>query len=106
MLTVSVDVALRLHPVLPSNSRIAHKDTVLPQGGGPDGKSPILVPKGTMIAFGIAALHRRRDLWGEDADEFRPERWENERSSSVGDAYVPLDCITSPFLHSTSTLFF
>lgn len=36
-----------------------------------------------MIAFGIAAMHRRKDLWGEDADDFRPERWRNEKSSWV-----------------------
>ena len=24
-------------------------------------------------------MHRRKDLYGEDADDFRPERWEEER---------------------------
>lgn len=36
-----------------------------------------------MVAFGIAAMHRRKDLWGEDADDFRPERWRNDKSSWV-----------------------
>lgn len=44
-----------------------------------------------MIAYGIAALHRRKDLWGEDADDFRPERWANEKSSSVSSAFLRLD---------------
>lgn len=52
------------------------EDTILPTGGGPDGKSPIFVPEGTMVSFSIMTLHRRKDLWGEDAEEFRPERWE------------------------------
>jgi cytochrome P450 len=51
-------------------------DTTLPVGGGPTGKSPIFVPTGTNIAFHVTALHRRKDLWGEDAEDFRPERWE------------------------------
>ena len=65
----------RLYPVLPSNSRVAYQDTVLPTGGGPDGKAPVFVAKGTMVAFSITALHRRKDIWGEDASLFRPERW-------------------------------
>ena len=35
--------------------------------------------KGTMVHFSIFALHRRRDPWGEDAEEFRPERWLDEK---------------------------
>jgi cytochrome P450 len=69
-------LALRLLPVLPQDSRVAMEDTILPTGGGPEGKSRILVPSGTMVSFSIMALHRRKDLWGEDAEEFLPERWE------------------------------
>lgn len=43
-----------------------------------------------MVAFGIAALHRRKDLWGEDADDFRPERWVHEKSSSVSTTFIRL----------------
>ncbi|KAF4628927.1 hypothetical protein G7Y89_g9221 [Cudoniella acicularis] len=68
--------SLRLDAVVPLNTRMALVDTCLPRGGGPDGKSPIFVPAGTNIAFHVTALHRRKDLWGDDAEEFRPERWE------------------------------
>ena len=61
------------------NSREAFEDTVLPVGGGPDGKSPIFVPKGRVVAWSVFAMHRRKDFFGEDADEFRPERWETLR---------------------------
>ncbi|KAF7942364.1 hypothetical protein EAE99_000414 [Botrytis elliptica] len=50
------------------------EDCVLPRGGGPDGKSPILVRPGTEIRIVFHALHKDRDIWGEDAMEFRPER--------------------------------
>lgn len=76
-------LALRTHPVLPCNSRVAATDTVLPVGGGTDGLSPIFVAKGTMIAYHVSALHRRKDLWGPDADEYRPERWVDEKFSWV-----------------------
>ncbi|OJA18405.1 hypothetical protein AZE42_06397 [Rhizopogon vesiculosus] len=35
------------------------------------------VPKGTRIVASIAAYNRNKDLWGEDAHEFNPERWLN-----------------------------
>ena len=49
--------------------------SVLPRGGGPDGMSPVLVRKGDNVAFCVYAMHRRKDLYGEDAEEFHPERW-------------------------------
>lgn len=68
--------ALRLFPPVATNSRQANKDTVLPKGGGPDGQSPVFIPKGTTARYSTHSLHRRKDLWGEDAEEFRPERWQ------------------------------
>ena len=68
--------ALRLYPVVPYNARMSYTDTILPLGGGPDGKSPVFVPKNTTIQYNLYAMHRRKDYYGEDADEFRPERWD------------------------------
>ncbi|KXH46083.1 cytochrome P450 [Colletotrichum nymphaeae SA-01] len=70
---------LRLHSVVPFNSRRALVDTTLPTGGGPHGTDPIFVPAGTEVNFSTHVLHRRKDLWGGDADEFVPERWERKR---------------------------
>ncbi|KAK3117919.1 hypothetical protein LTR53_000211 [Teratosphaeriaceae sp. CCFEE 6253] len=67
---------LRLHPTVPLNARTATRDTTLPTGGGPDQTSPIAVPKGQTVGFSVYLMHRRTDLWGPDALEFRPERWE------------------------------
>ncbi|KAI0859928.1 cytochrome P450 52E2 [Xylaria cubensis] len=71
--------ALRLNPPVATNTREAVRDTVLPRGGGPDGKSPVFVRKGTSIRYVPWIMHRRTDIFGEDADEFRPERWEDLR---------------------------
>lgn len=67
---------LRLYPSVPVNTRTALEDTILPTGGGPDRKSPVLVPKGTAVAFSVYTMHRRPDLYGMDAELFRPERWD------------------------------
>ncbi|KAJ5324527.1 cytochrome P450 [Penicillium atrosanguineum] len=70
-----VNETLRLYPPVPNNAKMAIRDTVLPRGGGPDGDAPILIEKGNWIIYTVYAMHRRKDLFGEDADEFRPERW-------------------------------
>jgi cytochrome P450 len=64
---------------VPRNEREALKDTVLPVGGGKDGLSPVFVPKGTIVAYNLYAMHRRMDFYGPDAEKFRPERWENDK---------------------------
>ncbi|DAA74512.1 TPA_exp: putative Cytochrome P450 alkane hydroxylase [Trichophyton benhamiae CBS 112371] len=69
--------SLRIHPVVPTNDRIALRDSILPMGGGEDGNSPVFVPKGTIVNYSIYAMHRRKDFYGPDADVFRPERWED-----------------------------
>lgn len=72
-------LALRLYPVVPMNNRVAIRDTYIPVGGGPDGKSPVFVPKGRSISYSVYAMHRREDIYGPDAAEFKPERWEKLR---------------------------
>ncbi|KAL6231345.1 hypothetical protein BDW75DRAFT_243987 [Aspergillus navahoensis] len=72
-----VNESLRLHPVVPRNEREAIRDTILPLGGGKDSLSHVFVPKGTFVAYNVYAMHRRADLYGPDAEEFRPERWED-----------------------------
>ena len=68
---------------------MAVKDTVLPLGGGPDGKSPIFVEAGTAVNYQVYNIHRRKDIYGEDAEEFRPERWESIRQGWVA-AFIRL----------------
>lgn len=47
----------------------------MPACGDDDESQLVLVKEGTTIVCNIYALHRRKDIWGDDADEFRPERW-------------------------------
>jgi cytochrome P450 len=71
-------LALRLYPSVPVNTRTAVRTTVLPTGGGPDRQSPVLIPKGSALAFSLYAMHRRPDMYGMDAERFRPERWDED----------------------------
>lgn len=82
-LQMAIKEALRLNPPVALNSREAVRDTVLPRGGGPDGKRPVFVPKGTNVRYQPWCMQRRRDLYGDDAEEFRPERWETIRPTYV-----------------------
>lgn len=38
----------------------------------------MLIRKGENVAFCIYAMHRREDLYGKDAEEFRPDRWDED----------------------------
>jgi cytochrome P450 len=79
---------LRLYPVVPIDGRRALKDTTIPVGGGPDGLSPIYVKKGQQVDYSVYVMHRRKDLWGADADKFMPERWDGRKS---GWEYLPFN---------------
>lgn len=70
---------LRLYPLIPVNARTALRDTFLPTGGGKDKDQPIAVMKGETVGYSAYVMHRRKDIWGEDADEWRPARWEGRK---------------------------
>lgn len=83
--------SLRLHPVVPLNSRQAVDDTVLPLGGGPNGRAPLFVKKGQVVAWSTWAMHRRQDFYGSDAEDFKPERWVGEKALRPGWEYLPFN---------------
>ncbi|KAL2869910.1 cytochrome P450 [Aspergillus lucknowensis] len=80
---------LRLYPPVPANQRTAEADTFLPRGGGPDGKSAMLVPRGASVGYSVYAMHRLPEFFGPDADEFRPERWADVLLNPRPKAYMP-----------------
>jgi len=80
--------ALRLYSVVPMNSRRAVRDTTIPVGGGPDGTAPVYVKKGQEVNYYVHIMHRRKDLWGPDADEFKPDRWVGRK---VGWEFLPFN---------------
>ncbi len=41
-----------------------------------------------MVVWSAFSMHRRKDIYGADADEYKPERWESLR---VGWEYLPFN---------------
>ncbi|GAB1525648.1 hypothetical protein RhiTH_008811 [Rhizoctonia solani] len=73
---------LRVHAVVPLTSREADCDTVIPVGESyidihGNIQHGIRVQKGDSISIPILAMNRAKDVWGEDAVDFKPERWDN-----------------------------
>lgn len=69
----------RLNPAIGIISRVALRDTTLPTGGGGSGASPIYIRRGDVLSINLYVLHRRTDIYGDDADKFSPQRWEHLR---------------------------
>lgn len=60
---------LRLYPAVPMDVKYCFSDDTLPDGFD--------VKKGDMVNYQPYPMGRLKSLWGEDAEEFRPERWLN-----------------------------
>ncbi|WZZ86845.1 alkane hydroxylase MAH1-like [Brassica napus] len=61
---------MRLYPPVPFNHKSPSKSDVLPSGHKVEADSKIFIS--------VYALGRMRSVWGEDASEFKPERWISE----------------------------
>ena len=49
----------------------------------------LLVPKGTTVFPSILSSNRNPDVWGPDAEEWKPERWMDGLPDSVAEARIP-----------------
>ncbi|KAI1792352.1 cytochrome P450 [Ganoderma leucocontextum] len=81
---------LRVHTPVPTTTREATRDDVIPVGEPFVDRHGVVqdsikISKGTPIFIPILAINRSTKLWGPDAAEFKPERWENlpEAVSSI-----------------------
>ena len=66
---------LRMHPPVPTLSRVALRDTTI---------LGHFVPKGTRVLICPGAINMSTALWGEDAQTFNPERWMGTRKAHKG----------------------
>ncbi|EMD40943.1 hypothetical protein CERSUDRAFT_103315 [Gelatoporia subvermispora B] len=85
---------LRRYPPAAWIFRVATKDMIMPLSEpirGVDGTMmhEIPVPKGTTIQVGIMGSNWNKAIWGEDAMEWKPERWLNPLPTAVDEARIP-----------------
>jgi len=81
-LEMVVRETMRVHAPVIGTARVSGQDQVIPlntpytdvHGQVHDS---IRINKGTPILIPILAMNRLKELWGEDAFEFKPERWES-----------------------------
>uniref|UniRef100_A0A0D9VMW3 Cytochrome P450 n=1 Tax=Leersia perrieri TaxID=77586 RepID=A0A0D9VMW3_9ORYZ len=71
---------LRLYPPSPNVQRQALHDVTINNDNKNKNSSSqsVIIPKGTNMWIDVVAMHRDVELWGEDADLFRPERFMKE----------------------------
>lgn len=74
----------RVIPPVHTTTRVATEDDVL---------LGYLIPKGTEIYLSPAALHKLKHVWGDDAEEFKPERWMSP-SALTEEQRLTTKCVT------------
>ncbi|KAK7270545.1 hypothetical protein RIF29_23765 [Crotalaria pallida] len=64
---------IRLYPAVPVEGKFCFSDDTWPDG--------FSVKKGDIVSFQPYVMGRMKFLWGEDCEEFRPERWLDENGN-------------------------
>ncbi|RPD65200.1 cytochrome P450 [Lentinus tigrinus ALCF2SS1-7] len=85
---------LRLYPPVSFVTKTARQDTVVPLSSplhGVDGHEVdcLHVPRGTTVFVAIAAANRTKEVWGEDAEDWKPERWLSPIPETLIKARIP-----------------
>eukprot|EP01059_Diplonema_ambulator_P032731 TRINITY_DN655_c1_g1_i1.p1 TRINITY_DN655_c1_g1~~TRINITY_DN655_c1_g1_i1.p1 ORF type:complete len:510 (+),score=217.76 TRINITY_DN655_c1_g1_i1:112-1641(+) len=73
--------ALRLHPSVPGNEKVALEKTRFPSG--------VEVEAGAHVSWVPIATNRYKKVWGEDAEEFNPSRWLGDKAANYDDYMYP-----------------
>ena len=81
-LEMVINEVMRLYPVVPFVVRQVDEETVL----GDNYKIPV----GATVVVPINRIHKNKKYWGDDAEEFNPERFSKENFSKIHPyAYIP-----------------
>ena len=95
---------LRLFPVASLVPRVCVEDDVLP-------KSKIVIPAGSTVLCSILGVHMSKVVYGEDAAEYRPDRWLDAavRDRAEQNGFIPFsigkrNCIGKEFAWNEMTI--
>ncbi|XP_050342341.1 cytochrome P450 4C1-like [Nymphalis io] len=95
-----INETLRLYPPVPFILRYCKDDLKLP--------TSLILPEGSNVIISIWGIHRNFEHWGEDANDFNPDRF---MSGKIPNAFMPFsngprNCIGSQYamLSITTTL--
>ncbi|KAJ3804415.1 cytochrome P450 [Lentinula aff. lateritia] len=85
---------LRLYTPASAVTRRARQDAIIPLLKpiiGLDGTQihEVAVPSDTAVIVSLSNSNRNSDLWGEDADEWKPERWLSPLPKALVEARIP-----------------
>ena len=77
-----INETMRLMPVVPFVARRAESEIAVTKG--------YIIPESANISIPIFGIHRNKTYWGDDAEQFRPERFEKENFEKIHPyAFIP-----------------
>ncbi|KAI6151601.1 cytochrome P450 [Pisolithus tinctorius] len=105
-----INETLRLYPPVPFNVRTSTEAAVW---AGVNGGPPIYIPPKTRTPYSVFLMHRRKDLWGPDAEMFDPDRFLDERLKYLtSNAFIflpfnagPRICLGQQFAYNEMSFF-
>ncbi|KXN91995.1 Cytochrome P450 94A2 [Leucoagaricus sp. SymC.cos] len=81
---------MRIHSPVPATMRLAAEDDVLPLQNPVVDKNgkihhELKVSKGQIVCISLVLVNRLEEIWGKDADQFKPDRWSSppEAANSI-----------------------
>jgi cytochrome P450 len=81
-LEMVINEAMRLMPILPLAFRVNDKQFTSSDG--------YVIPAKANLLINIFQMHRNKAIWGDDADVFKPERFERENKKKIHPyAFIP-----------------
>lgn len=94
-LQLIINESLRLYPPATLLPRMVFEDMEL------GGNNKLHIPKGLSVWIPVLAIHHSKELWGEDADEFKPERFAGKSFAQTRNflpfASGPRNCVGQAF---------